>query len=116
MTIDKEASSRFIKHAINQAQAQAPTAGPSHIRFNETTERVVVKVTDKMREREQYEKELKEASAEDSDDGELEVFEEEVPRSGLNGKGEGKAPQGSESPLPDSGKKRRRPAADIFVG
>lgn len=122
--IDKDASSRFIKHAIAQAQSpgQAPkAAGPSHIRFNETIERVPVKVTSKMREREQYENELKESNAEDSEEEELEVFEDELSEQQSDGNGKGKAKAPSPSPpqlASDSSKtkKRRRPVADVFAG
>lgn len=80
MTIDKEAATRFIKHAISQVQQQKDsvdseqTPGPS-------TARQPVKVTSKMIEREQYLKELKDQDMEEgSEDGELQVFGDEDER------------------------------------
>lgn len=124
MAIDKEASTRFIKHAINQATSQGQTlsAGPSHIRFNETTERVPVKVTSKMQEREKYEKELNEVDEADSEEDNLEVFEDDAPTNTQSEikraeqKGKGKSLRSDEPPTPASGKKRRRPAVDVFGG
>ncbi|KAI6048049.1 hypothetical protein EDC04DRAFT_2556139 [Pisolithus marmoratus] len=83
--LDKEAADRFIKHAIAQATnaksaedereesmdaIATPTPGPS----TSVLERVPVKITSKMLERAEYERDLKELSDEEED--ELEVFGE----------------------------------------
>ncbi|KAJ7597322.1 hypothetical protein C8J56DRAFT_315513 [Mycena floridula] len=73
-TIDKEAAGRFIKHAITQAKQQQqqkadepPSPGPSSVR---------AKVTSKMLEREQYQREMKQRDLEEgSEESDLEVFD-----------------------------------------
>lgn len=74
--IDKAAAGRFIKHAIAQAKlvkVQEPsnvTHGPA----STSSERVPVKITSKMAERAEYEKNLEELGSEEEED--LEVFDE----------------------------------------
>jgi len=97
--IDKAAAGRFIKHAITQAKYGRPPgddvdAGPSQ---GSSDVRVPVKVTSKMVEREQYEKEIKELGSEEEDT--LEVFDDileepqqdEVVAMNVNAKGKQKA-------------------------
>ncbi|KAG6331964.1 hypothetical protein ID866_7127 [Astraeus odoratus] len=138
--IDKEAAGRFIKHAIAQAknarlvdedeeEEDESTAGPST-----STERVPVKVTSKMLERAEYERNLREMGDEEEDD--LEVFEEdedvdedypmkaieETPaeptldtqsvEKGKQKMVEGEGPQ--TDPVP--GSRRKRPRIDPFAG
>ncbi|KDR85659.1 hypothetical protein GALMADRAFT_84695 [Galerina marginata CBS 339.88] len=135
--IDKAAASRFIKHAITQAQwkktpaeeaqddaspstASTSTPGPAH-------PRATIKITQKMLERAAYEKEMKErdADAQDEDEDTLEVFNEEedismdvdvdpdsVTQSARPEKGKGKEVATTTS----NKNKRRRPAIDPFAG
>ncbi|KAK0465488.1 Sas10/Utp3/C1D family-domain-containing protein [Desarmillaria tabescens] len=127
--IDKVAAGRFIKHVITQAKlgrppgeaSAEPTPGPSNVR-------VPVKVTAKMLERQQYEKEMKERdAAEGSEESDLEVFDEEKMDEDNNEKvvdvkGKGKAKeQNEESQLAADasatpGAKRRRATVDPFAG
>lgn len=143
MKIDKGAAERFIKHAITQStygktpadEAVVPVlsdseAGPS-------TARLPVKVTSKMLERAQYEKEMRERDEEGSEEDDLEMFEDEDAANGMevdpetvpeaNGqtdtKGKGRAQDvilqtsGDGEPRGVStGQKRRRPAIDPFTG
>jgi exosome complex protein LRP1 len=123
LVVDKDASTRFIKNAITQAttqqaSAQASSTGPTHLRFNETMERLPVKVTSKMREREHYEKDLKEADTDETEE-DLEVFEEEIaswPSPAVSDKGKEKATVHLVESAPEATKKRRRPAVDVFGG
>lgn len=74
--IDKAAASRFIKHAIAQAKlvkAEEPS-NTAHEPASSSSERVPVKITSKMVERAEYEKNLKELGSEEEED--LEVFVE----------------------------------------
>lgn len=74
--IDKAAASRFIKHAIAQAKlvkAEEPS-NTAHGPASSSSERVPVKITSKMAERAEYEKNLKELGSEEEED--LEVFVE----------------------------------------
>ncbi|SJL06093.1 uncharacterized protein ARMOST_09429 [Armillaria ostoyae] len=127
--IDKAAAGRFIKHAITQAKLgrppgetpPEPTPGPSNVR-------VPVKVTEKMLERQQYEKEMKERdAAEGSEESDLEVFDDEKMDEDDNEKivdvkGKGKAKeQNDEGKLSvdastTPGTKRRRATVDPFAG
>ncbi|KAK0246168.1 Sas10/Utp3/C1D family-domain-containing protein [Armillaria nabsnona] len=127
--IDKAAAGRFIKHAITQAKLGRPpgeaplepTPGPSGVR-------VPVKVTEKMLQRQQYEKEMKERdAAEGSEESDLEVFDDEKMDEDDNEKvvdvkGKGKAKeQNDEGKLSidastTPGTKRRRAAVDPFAG
>lgn len=124
--IDKAAASRFIKHAIAQAQWKKTAAeemqeddGPSAA--TTSASRVPVKITQKMRERADYEKEVKEQDARGSEDDELEVFEDErqnnemdVDMADRSTKGKGK--EIPADAMPPSRNKRRRPAIDPFTG
>ncbi|KAF8910068.1 hypothetical protein CPB84DRAFT_1764539, partial [Gymnopilus junonius] len=132
--IDKEAATRFIKHAIAQAkwkktpaeeaqeegQGQSSTAAPSSI---------PVKVTQKMLDRAAYEKELKAQDAmEDEEDGTLEVYNEEDEDNGMqmdvgpdstrvdSSPTKGKAKETTEPITSADSKKRRRPGVDPFAG
>ncbi|KAG2155686.1 Sas10/Utp3/C1D family-domain-containing protein [Suillus clintonianus] len=73
--IDKAAAGRFIKHAIAQAklvkvdESNNASNGPAS-----SSERVPVKITSKMAERAEYEKNLEELGSEEEED--LEVFDE----------------------------------------
>lgn len=127
--IDKAAAGRFIKHAITQAKLgrppgetpAEPTPGPSNVR-------VPVKVTEKMLERQQYEKEMKERdAAEGSEESDLEVFDDEKmdeddDEKVVDVKGKGKAKeQNDEGKLSvdasaTPGTKRRRATVDPFAG
>ena len=82
-----------------------------------------MKVTQKMRERELYEKEMKERDAMESSDHELEVFDGETKDdtrmdidSDQNLKGKGKEVVTPTDGLPSSKNKRRRPPIDPFAG
>ncbi|KAK0456144.1 hypothetical protein EV421DRAFT_1728910 [Armillaria borealis] len=119
--IDKAAAGRFIKHAITQAKLgrppgetpPEPTPGPSNVR-------VPVKVTEKILERQQYEKEMKERdAAEGSEESDLEVFDDEKMDEDDNERlltlknDEGKlSVDASTTP----GTKRRRATVDPFAG
>lgn len=74
--IDKAAAGRFIKHAIAQAKlvkVQEPS-DMAHGPASTSSERVPVKITSKMAERAEYEKNLEELGSEEEED--LEVFDE----------------------------------------
>jgi len=133
--IDKAAATRFIKHAIAQAQWKKTAAEESQDANDADTDgqnkqipspRVPVKVTQKMREREAYEKEIKERDAMESSEGELEVFDGEtkdvVDDTHMdvdidhNLKGKGKEVTPTTEGLPLSKNKRRRPPIDPFAG
>ncbi|KAL1748929.1 Sas10/Utp3/C1D family-domain-containing protein [Schizophyllum fasciatum] len=100
-TVDKDAAARFIKHAINSVQykrSDPPQDAPS---TSAAAAPVPVKVTDKMREREQYLREMQERDGEESSEDEgLQVIEGEdameidsaLPK---NRKGKGKATAGT---------------------
>ncbi|KAG0707593.1 hypothetical protein DFH29DRAFT_633012 [Suillus ampliporus] len=125
--IDKAAASRFIKHAIAQAKLVKPveestntaSSGPAS-----TSERVPVKITSKMAERAEYEKNLEELGSEEEED--LEVFDEaEVSRDEdameeedetLPPQDKGKSPM-VESEVPEKlGGRRKRQRIDPFAG
>ena len=135
--IDKAAATRFIKHAIAQAQwkktaAEAdddeddnnvtsdntPQAVPS------SSSHIPVKMTNKMHQRAAYEKEIKEQDAMDSDEDELEVFEgdELLPtRTESKQDVKGKRKETTPPAIIDedthiSLNKRRRPVVDPFAG
>ncbi|KAG6846045.1 hypothetical protein H0H87_006409 [Tephrocybe sp. NHM501043] len=120
--IDKDAAQRFIKHAIAQATyAKAPTEeapGPS------TTAQVQAKITSKMIERQLYEKKLKEQDARDSEEDELQVFEDDngmdvdpsVSEPVKNGKGKAKEVSPPNDDATSGNTKRRRPVVDPFAG
>jgi len=132
--IDKTAAGRFIKRAITQAKSAAhgpsdnvsaidSPAGPS------TFMPVPVKMTSKMLERVQYEKEMRERDENGSEDDQLEVFVDEEGKEQSDGmavddevrqvvdvKGKGKARQEDPTETTQVGNKRRRPAIDPFAG
>ncbi|KIM47560.1 hypothetical protein M413DRAFT_439227, partial [Hebeloma cylindrosporum] len=133
--IDKAAATRFIKHAIAQSQWKKTPAEESQDANDDESDgqnqpvpspRVPVKVTQKMREREAYEKEMKERDAMASSDDELEVFDGEnkdvVDDTRMdvdidhNRKGKGKQVAPPTEGLPSSKNKRRRPPIDPFAG
>lgn len=72
--IDKEAAARFIKHAIAQAPSNK-TAVDDEAHVVPPAADVPVKVTQKMLDRAQYQKELREQSQ----DEELQVFDDDNP-------------------------------------
>jgi exosome complex protein LRP1 len=134
--IDKAAATRFIKHAIAQAQWQK-TAAEEVQNANEddndgqskrapTPPRVPVKVTQKMRDREAYERQIKERDAMESSEDELGVFDgdnnDEAGDTPMdvdinhNLKGKGKEVVSATDGLPSSNNKRRRPPIDPFAG
>jgi exosome complex protein LRP1 len=82
--------------------------------------RVPAKITQKMLERAEYEKEVKEQNARGSEDDELEVFEDDeddkmdVDMADRSTKGKGK--EIPADTMPPSRNKRRRPAIDPFTG
>lgn len=68
--IDKAAAGRFIKHAIAQAKlvkVQEPS-DMAHGPASTSSERVPVKITSKMAERAEYEKNLEELGSEEEED------------------------------------------------
>ena len=93
---------------------------PSSPAPSTSTSRVPVKVTQKMRERAEYEQQVKEEDAMDSAEETLEVFEDEdvsmdvADDAPLKGKGKEVAAPADEN-LP-AARKRRRPAVDVFTG
>ncbi|KAF7302498.1 hypothetical protein HMN09_00884100 [Mycena chlorophos] len=131
--LDKGAATRFIKHAITQATTNdkdkdaardESAAGPS-TSASTSTPRVPPKVTDKMRERAAYERELKAKQDSESEDDDLEVMDgdedlgppmvEEAPSKKKKNKGNAKAVDPEPEPAPVAGSKRRRPAIDPFA-
>lgn len=124
--IDKEAAGRFIKHAI--AQAKLVKVGEpnntAHVPASTSSERVPVKITSKMAERAEYEKNLEELGSEEEED--LEVFDE-AEMSGDEDAMEGEvlSPQDKgksrmvEREVPETeeqvGGRRRRPRIDPFA-
>ncbi|KAI0360971.1 C1D-domain-containing protein [Trametes cingulata] len=130
--VDKAAANRFIKHAIAQVRAQRPPGdneGSSHIRFDAqgnapSPASIPVKVTSKMRERAEYERQLAEQGSDEEED-ELEVFDEGQEAAETEGepetksskeKGKGRATEETSATDASSAKKRRRPAVDPFAG
>ncbi len=83
----------------------AADAGPS-------STRVPIKVTSKMLEREQYQKEMKERGEEESEGEDLKIIIDE-PTSSLDVKGKGKAKGDVQTPV--AGTKRRRLPMDPFA-
>ncbi|KAF9024097.1 hypothetical protein BDZ89DRAFT_1136249 [Hymenopellis radicata] len=113
--VDKAAAGRFIKHAITQAKLGRPpgesvaedAADPSP-----SSTRVPIKVTSKMLEREQYQKEMREQSEEESEGEDLKIIGDE-PTSAADVKGKGKAKGDVQTPV--AGTKRRRVPMDPFA-
>lgn len=122
--IDKAAAGRFIKHAITQAKygkTPSDTLEPTPT----TSTFVEPKVTSKMLERQQYEKDLQEQDAEESEEAVLEGFEDGdvgmeidvvVPSVANKGKGKSKEALSAAEESPAKSNKRRRPAIDPFAG
>jgi exosome complex protein LRP1 len=123
-TVDKAAAARFITHAITQASygAQAadetPGAGPSSS-MQPAAEPYMPKVTAKMVERAEWEREVRE-KMEDEEEGAhdaLEVFDEDKEGVGEVSKGKGKEVVVEDGADADAAaRKRRRGAADFFDG
>ncbi|KAH9004140.1 hypothetical protein EDB86DRAFT_3062472 [Lactarius hatsudake] len=121
--IDRAAATRFIKHAIAQAKDAPPTptpeSGPSTrvpLDTEGTADTVPAKVTEKMLERERYQRALREEEREEGqwwwglgteEDDEQQSEDEAVPPAA---KGKSRA-----SPETSTGK-RRRPPIDPFAG
>ena len=122
VSIDKDAASRFIKHAIAQSKYGRPPGDDAEP--TPSSARVPVKITSKMEARAQYERELKELGSDNEDEGEgLEVFdEEEVAVEQINiskGKGKERAAdvnEGVQEQEATTETKRRRPVMDPFAG
>ncbi|KAF7310687.1 T-complex protein eta subunit [Mycena chlorophos] len=103
--------------------ASGVAAGPS-TSASASAPRVPPKVTDKMRERAAYERELKAKQDSESEDDDLQVVDgdedlgppmvEEAPSKKKN-KGKGKADDPEPEPAPVAGSKRRRPVIDPFA-
>ncbi|KAH9178832.1 hypothetical protein EDB89DRAFT_1843231 [Lactarius sanguifluus] len=131
--VDRAAATRFIKHAIAQAKDAPPTptpeSGPStRVPLDDAegtadTVPVPVKVTEKMLEREQYQRALREEEREEDSGGELKVIggEDDEQQSEDDSPGQA-APlaavkgKSRASPETDIGGKRRRPPIDPFAG
>ncbi|PPQ75079.1 hypothetical protein CVT26_011825 [Gymnopilus dilepis] len=128
--IDKEAATRFIKHAIAQVQwkktaaeeAQEEDAQDQAQSSSSAQQSVPIKVTQKMLDRAAYEKELKAQDAMDEEEEDtLEVYNEgegdemdvdaDSRTAASSGKGKTKESAGF-----TSSKKRRRAAVDPFAG
>lgn len=93
-------------------QEDAPAPAPST-----SAPRAPAKVTQKMRERAAYEKELRDEDAMDSADEALEVFEgEDVEMDDAPSKGKGKEVASTADEKLPVARKRRRPAMDVFTG
>lgn len=126
--IDKAAAGRFIKNAITQAASSKPQAKDSASTTPEPSTssslRVPVKVTSKMLERQQYEKELTQQDEEGSEEEELTVFEDNVTGMAVDSsvitgptKGKGReVPSAIQEPIPQPSGKRKRPPVDPFAG
>jgi exosome complex protein LRP1 len=124
--IDKAAAGRFIKHAITQATSAKPPSEDSVPTLPESSSssvRAPVKVTSKMLERQQYEKDLKEQDeAQSEEEEELALYGDDdmyvdpsVPTSPNKGKGK-EVLSAVQEPIAESSHKRRRPAVDPFAG
>jgi exosome complex protein LRP1 len=106
-TIDKDAAERFIKHAIAQSKFGKDQKEESELTPGPSTVGVPVKVTSKMRERAEYQEELKRADAEEgSDDEVLGIFDQEEE--------ENREAVIAEPGLLLQGRKRRRQAVDFL--
>ncbi|THH12281.1 hypothetical protein EW146_g7757 [Bondarzewia mesenterica] len=137
LVVDKAAAGRFIKHAISQARAAPPQPAPgpsTHLKYDDDGTprdvRVPIRVTDKMREREKYQKELREADEAEEEEEDLEMFDDDdepveissAGASGMEDKGKGKAKASSidlsegTASAPVARSKRRRPPVDPFAG
>ncbi|KAF9015735.1 hypothetical protein BDQ17DRAFT_1341559 [Cyathus striatus] len=112
--IDKAVASRFIKNAITQVKWKKTAAEEEEDEDQETStsEKIPAKVTSKMLERAQYEKELRERDAEGDEEDSLMVFDESKERDDTHVE-ESINTQKGEGPLSN---KRRRPLVDPFAG
>lgn len=121
LAVDKGVANRFIKHAIAQVKFGRPPGQDEGAQAEGSNVRVPVKVTSKMIERAQYEKELKELGSEEEDD--LVMIDDASESDATTGseasvKGKGKERAG-DMPVQDEtavGQKRRRPQVDPFAG
>ena len=139
--IDRAAATRFIKHAIAQAKdippASTSDSGPTtaHVTFNADrtadTVPVPVKVTEKMLEREQYQRALREEEREEEECEDLKVIDGEEENDDDDERSSDNSPrqlelEASGVPLAAKGKsrvpsetssgKRRRQYIDPFAG
>jgi len=134
--IDKAAATRFIKHAIAQAQWQKTSAEEVQDANDDDSDgqskrapahpRVPARITQKMRDREAYEREMKERDARENSEDELEVFNgnnnDDVDDTRMdvdidhNSKGKGKEVASTTEGLPSSNNKRQRLPIDPFAG
>ncbi|KAH7922799.1 hypothetical protein BV22DRAFT_1037119 [Leucogyrophana mollusca] len=126
--IDKAAAGRFIKHAIAQVKYTTPTSGPSDATSTASTSnvRVPIKVTSKMVERAEYEKNLQDVGSEEEED--LEVFDaaseedagedeaEEAQAKPTKGKQRAVDVDEANKASNPVGSKRKRPRIDPFAG
>lgn len=103
--IDKAAAGRFIKHAITQATWTRTAAEEAQDEPEPTPARIPIKVTSKMVERAEYEKNLKEEESEEEEG--LKIYE------GNNAMVVDKEADVSHIP---TGRKRGRPILDPFAG
>lgn len=118
--IDKEAASRFIKHAIAQASKKPvqDEATPPSV----STAPVPVKITSKMKARAEYEQQLKEEDAQSTEEEALEVIDEADNDGSMDVDGPSKVtPEALLDKIADGdqtqvGKKRRRRPVDPFSG
>ncbi|TDL28159.1 C1D-domain-containing protein [Rickenella mellea] len=133
--IDKAAASRFIKHAITQAKQRDASASDLHQasladcveEASGSKSTVPIRITSKMLERQQYEKELREAG-DDTDEGVLDIFNDgdqdgeldqgAVATSSIEGKGKRKAADTTDisvdSGAATAGSRRRKRPMDPF--
>ncbi|KAI5124123.1 hypothetical protein M0805_000936 [Coniferiporia weirii] len=100
--IDRAAAERFIKHAIAQVKQSATAtevgAGPSQPPVSTF---MPIRVTEKMREREEYQREL--ANVSDSEEAVLEIIDDDESKHlGIKGKGVARAPPEEVQELLDS--------------
>ncbi|KAH8997415.1 hypothetical protein EDB92DRAFT_1813852 [Lactarius akahatsu] len=130
--IDRAAATRFIKHAIAQAKDAPPTPtpepGPStrvplDTEGTADTVPVPVKVTEKMLEREQYQRALREEEREEDSGGDLKVIdgeeEDDEQQSEDDSPGQAAPPAAkgkSRASPPETGIGKRRPPIDPFAG
>jgi hypothetical protein len=118
--IDKEAASRFIKHAI--AQASKKSVQDEATLPSVSTAPVPVKITSKMKSRAEYEQQLKEEDAQSTEEEALEVIDEADNDGSMDVDKPSKVtPEALLDKIADEdqtqvGKKRRRRPVDPFSG
>ncbi|KAJ2918401.1 hypothetical protein MD484_g2053, partial [Candolleomyces efflorescens] len=114
--VDKEAAGRFIKHAISSVQWKKTAAEEAQEEPEASTSssaRVPVKITSKMTERAEYEKQLKEkAAAGESEEEDLQVFDED----GEDSMDVDRTAPSSEPATAQNQRKRQRAVVDPFAG